>query len=222
MKTDSQIQHDVVEELRWDAEIDEAAVGVAVKDGVVSLTGHVPTYTQKIAAEDAAKRVAGVRGVADEIEVRLPTSLVKDDGDIARTALNAFGWYASVPKDVIKVTVRSGWVTLEGEVDWQFQKTAAYNAVRNLNGVVGVSNMLRVKQRPTSAQVRQRIENALKRHAQLEANSIGISVDRGVVELTGNVSSWAERDEAERCAWNAPGVIAVDSHLSIAPRLMYV
>jgi osmotically-inducible protein OsmY len=217
MKTDIELQRDILDELKWEPSINAAHIGVAVKDGVVSLTGYVPSYAEKYEAERAAKRVAGVKAVANEIEIRLPGSSNRSDTDIAEAAVNALRSNVLIPADRIRVTVSKGWIRLEGEVDWQYQKNAAESAVRYLPGVMGVSNFITVKPHATPSEIKEKIEEALKRGAEADAKRINVDVEEGTVKLYGTVRSWVEIEEAERAAWAAPGVRAVESHLSVQP-----
>jgi len=212
---DLELKKAVESELNFEPSIDAAAIGVAVKDGVVTLSGRVPSYWEKIAAERAAARVAGVKAVANELEVRLPGSSQRTDEDIARAAVDALRWNVLVPHDRIKVKVSKGWVTLEGSVDWQYQKSAAEKTVRKLTGVVGVSNLIEVKPSVSKAEVKSAIEAALKRLAEIDANRIHVDTEDGKVVLSGSVRSWFEREEAERAAWSAPGVRTVEDHIAV-------
>jgi osmotically-inducible protein OsmY len=213
--TDLELKANVESELKWEPSVNAAEVGVAVKDGIVTLTGHVQSYWQKIAAERAAGRVSGVRAVVNELEIRLPTSSQRTDEDIARAALNALSWSVSVPADRIKVKVSKGWITLEGNVEWQYQKAAAEKVVRDLVGVKGVVNLIEVKPRASTAEVKAAIEAALKRSAEVDASNIQVEADGDKVILRGTVRSWAEREEAERAAWRAAGVRSVDNRITV-------
>lgn len=217
MKTDMQLQRDVIEELAWQPNVREAEIGVAVKNGVVTLSGFVESYAQKYAAARAAERVHGVRAVADDLSVKLPKSFMRSDTDIAHAAVSALKWDVEVPDARIQVLVDDGWVSLDGAVDWQFQRTAAEKAVRYLTGVKGVINRITVQQPKVSAyEVNQRIEEALKRSAATEADRITVEAKNGKVTLRGTVRSWAEREDAERAAWAAPGVSEVDDEIAVA------
>ena len=215
-RTDAAIQADVMAELKYEPRVLPNEIGVVVKDGVVTLTGWVDSYTKKWAAEDAAHRVRGDKAVANDIEVRLPTSSQRTDADIAKAALNALEWDAFVPTDRIKVTVSNGWVTLTGDVDWQFQREDAERVVRRLTGVRGVTNLITVKPKVTPSEIREKIEDALVRNAETDAERITVEVQGSKVILRGTVRSWAEKDEAERAAWAAPGVTSVDNRITVA------
>ena len=214
--TDEQIQRDVLAELKWDARLQPNEIGVIVKDGVVTLTGWVDSYAKKWAAEEAAHRVRGVKAVANDIEVRLPVSDERTDADIAAAVVRALEWDAFVPVEKVDVTVSKGWVTLRGEVEWQFQKEDAERVVRRLSGVKGVTNLIVVKPRVTPSELKQKIEQALIRTAQTDAQRITVEVEGSKVILKGNVRSWAEREEAERAAWLAPGVTSVENRIAVA------
>jgi osmotically-inducible protein OsmY len=214
--TDAEIRKNVEAELSFEPSINASEIGIAVKDGIVTLTGRVDSYWEKIAAEEAAARVAGVKAVANELEIRLPFSSERTDEDIARAAVNRLEWTITVPKDRIKLKVSKGWVTLEGEVDWQFQKNAAAEAVRNLVGIKGVINHIVVKERPSTAEVKAKIEEALKRSAEVDASHITVETEGDKVILKGTVRSWFEREEAERAAWRAPGVRKVDNRIIVS------
>jgi osmotically-inducible protein OsmY len=182
---------------------------------VVTLGGEVASYHEKLEAERAALRVEGVKGIASEIEIHLPGTSHRSDADIARAALDTLQWNSSIPPNRIKVVVKKSWVTLEGDVDWGYQRTTAEDAVRRLTGVMGVSNHVAVKARPTSAGIKTRIEQAFKRSAEVDANRIAADITDGTVTLRGTVRSWAEKQEAERVAWGSPGVARVQNLLLI-------
>jgi osmotically-inducible protein OsmY len=215
MKSDSALQAAVIEEIRWDPQVGRAEIGVAVKDGVVTLSGSMSSYAQKLAAERAAERVLGVKAVADDLEVRLPGSGKRSDTDIAHAAVNALQWDTEVPDDQITVKVENGWVTLDGSVSWRFQSESAVRAVRNLTGVKGVSNMIRVAPSVSTVEVKAKIEQALKRSAELDSKRISVEAMDGKVTLKGTVRSWTERRDAERAAWAAPGVTQVEDRLFV-------
>lgn len=217
MLTDVELQKNVQEELQWEPGVNAAEIGVTAKDGVVTLTGSVPSYSERWGAEAAAKRVYGVNAVANDIQVRLPGENIRTDADIARAAVNALTWDVAVPDNRVKVTVSDGWITLSGEVDWQYQRTAAERAVHFLTGVRGVSNEIVVKPKVTATNVKARIESALKRNAEVDARRIRVEVDHDKVILHGRVRSWIERTEAEQAAWAAPGVTGVEDHLAVMP-----
>jgi osmotically-inducible protein OsmY len=213
---DLELKKSVESELNFEPSINAAEIGVAVKNGVVTLSGRVPSYWEKVSAERAAARVSGVKAVANELEVRLPGSSERTDEDIAQAAVDTLRWSVFVPQDRIKVKVSKGWITLEGNVDWQYQKSAAEKAVRKLFGVLGVSNLIEVKPQVSKAEVKTSIEAALKRLAEVDANRIRVDTEDGKVVLSGSVRSWFEREEAERAAWAAPGVRSVEDRIAIA------
>jgi osmotically-inducible protein OsmY len=216
MKTDSELQRDVLDELAWEPSVDAAEIGVSVENGVVILNGTVKSLSQKWTAEHVAQRVEGVRAVTDELAVKLPGDSQHTDADIAQAAVNALDWNASVPRNRIKLLVHNGWITLEGSVEYRFQKDAAENAVRNLTGVKGLSNLVIVTPRISEGDVIHAIKKALHRAAQVDAEKISVEANAGKVILRGNVRTWAEREEAERAAWAAPGVSAVQNEIGIA------
>ena len=217
MRTDEEIQSDVIAELQTDPSAGADHVGVSVKDGVVTLTGHVSNYAEKWASERAAQRVYGVKAVADEVTVRIPSASERTDDEIAQAGVQALRWHAAVPDDLIKLVVENGWVTLEGTVDWQYQKDAALQAIRNLLGVRGVIDRVSVAPRVKPAVVKDKIYAALVRNAEVDARRIGVKAKDGHVVLHGNVRSWFEREEAARAAWNIPGVREVENELTVTP-----
>jgi osmotically-inducible protein OsmY len=217
MKSDSDIKRDVEAELKWDPDIDRTDIAVAVKDGVVTLTGFVRSYTQKWQAERDAKRVSGVVGVANDIEVRLPTSGQRPDPEIARDAVAALKHELPYSSETMKVLVKDGWVTLEGTAEWNYQRTRAEEAVRRVSGIKGISNLILLKPRVAPTEIKAKIEEAFRRSAEVDASRITVEANGSEVILKGTVRSWAERQEAERAAWRAPGVTKVDNRITISP-----
>jgi osmotically-inducible protein OsmY len=215
-RSDNSLRDDVLLELKWDPKISSASdIAVAVKDGVVTLSGFVPSFWEKDAAEKAVKRVYGVRGIANDIEVKLFWQ--RTDPEIARDAVHELESHVSIPADRIKVTVKDGWVTLEGTVHWEYQKSLAQSAMKKLKGVSGVTNKIQVTPKASAAEVKSKIEEALRRSAELDARRITVEIEGSTVKLYGSVSSWAERDEAERAAWSAPGTTMVENHILVNP-----
>jgi osmotically-inducible protein OsmY len=217
MKQNNELQRDIIDELAWDPNIDAAEIGVAVVDGVVTLTGQVRSLAEKWTVEHVTKRVAGVRAVANDIEIHLPGASQRTDADIARAALNALEWDVWVPHHRVTVAVSDGIIKLEGEVDTQYQKQAAERVIRHLTGVKGVTNLLRVKAAVAPADVKAKILGAFQRSAVIDARQIQVELRDGQAILRGRVRSWAERDTAEQAAWAAPGVTSVVDLLTIEP-----
>jgi osmotically-inducible protein OsmY len=217
IRSDEEIQRDVLEELGWEPRVQPNEIGVTVRDGVVTLRGWVDNYAKKWSAERAAHRVNRVRAIANDIEVRLPTSAERTDPEIAAAATRALEWDAFVPVAAIEVTVSNGWVVLRGEVEWEYQRRAAEQAVRRLSGVRGLTNGISVRpsEEPASDEISERIRTALLRSVETDAARIDIRIEGDSVILAGTVRSWLEREEAERVAWSAPGVTSVDNHITV-------
>ncbi|OFZ28328.1 MAG: hypothetical protein A2622_04290 [Bdellovibrionales bacterium RIFCSPHIGHO2_01_FULL_40_29] len=216
MKTDSQIQTDIMKELKWDPSVTHEHIGVAVSDGIVTLSGTIPSYIEKSAAEKAAQRVSGVKVVVEKIEVKLPGSYKRDDQDIAKAIVNQFKWNVQVPDDLVKASVEDGWVELSGEVEWDYQRTATESCIRGLTGVNGVSNNITIKAKKVQPDVvKQKIEEALKREAEREARRIAVDVRGSKVILSGTVHSFTEMNDAKWAAWSAPGVTSIENNLHI-------
>jgi osmotically-inducible protein OsmY len=215
MKTDSQLQQDVMDELQWEPRVEHANIGVAAKDGVVTLSGFVPSYTSKIAAEKAARRVKGVRGLAEEIEVRFASDPKTSDPEIAKRIADMFDWSVTIPKNKVQVKVEHGWVTLSGAVEYHFHRQAAKDLASRINGVKGVTNLIEVKVAPSPRDVKERIMAAFKRNADLDASTITVVADGNTVRLGGKVHAWYERQIAERAAWAAPGVNRIEDNIAV-------
>lgn len=215
--TDRELQQHVQNALDWEPSVEASEIGVSVDNGVVALRGDVQSYVEKEAAERVTLRVYGVRAVANDLTVRLATEAERTDSDIALAASNALKWHASVPDRNLTIVARNGWITLNGTVDWQFQKDAAARAIRDLMGVRGVTNTIVVQPRIKAGDVQAKIEAAFRRSAEIDARRVNVAVQDSKVTLSGNVRSWAERQEAERAAWAAPGVVQVDDRLTVMP-----
>jgi len=214
-KTDTELKTDVLAELKYEPSVNITDIGVLVKDGAVTLNGFATTFSEKWGAVRAAKRVAGVRAIADDIVVRLPHSLLRTDGDIASAAANQIGWFTSIPAGAAQVTVRDGWLTLEGEVEWWYQKNYAQEAVQNMAGVKGVTNLITIKSRLAATDLKESIESAIERSSLLDDDRIQVETSGNQVTLRGKVRNHAERDEAERIAWAAAGVWSVDNRIEV-------
>lgn len=214
---DSELRRSVMSELEWDPSVDASSIAVAVKDGVVTLTGAVGSYAEKLNAERAIKRLSGVRGVADDLDVRLSGANVRNDADIAQSVLNALRYDVAVPQEALRVTIDRGWVRLEGDVEWQYQRSAAERAVRPVMGVKGVTNDIAVKPHLAASDVKREIEEAFARRAHLDAEKITVDASGDCVTLRGSVRSWAAKDEAEQAAWFAPGVAGVHNDIVVNP-----
>jgi osmotically-inducible protein OsmY len=215
--TDRELQRHVEDALSWEPSIEAADIGVSVDGGVATLRGDVTTFAEKMAAENVVLKVYGVKAVANDLTVRLPSQYQRTDSEIAKAAVTALQWNATVPANQISVTVSNGWVTLKGEVRWQYQKDAAARVVRVLTGVRGVTNEIALRPHADPGDVKAKIEQAFKRSAEIDARRISVSAVDGKVILNGNVHSWAERRAAERAAWAAPGVMQVEDHLVVTP-----
>lgn len=217
MRSDRDIEKDVRAELEWDPYVDLADIEVSVKDGVVTLTGFVRKLIEKYEAENAAKRIAGVIGVANDIQLRKDDIVRRPDPEIAREAVAAIKSQLPAPAEQIKVVVRDGWITLEGQVYWQYQRELAEKAVRRLDGVLGVLNRIRLEPQAVTSDIKRKIEEAFRRSAEVEANRIAVETTDGEVVLKGVVRSWIEREEAERVAWATPGVTRIEDRIEVSP-----
>lgn len=215
MKSDVQIQKDVMDELKWEPFLNSAEIGVAVKNGIVTLSGHVDSYPKKLAAERAAKKIAGVKAIAEDIQIGVSPSFRKRDDEIAEAVLNALKWHAGVREELIKVKVENGIVQLSGQVDWEYERTSAATAIENLGGVKSVINLITIRPMVTAADVHKKIDAALQRSATIDAGRIVVEAVGSKVILSGYVRSFAEKEDAESAAWNAPGVTKVESKLLI-------
>jgi osmotically-inducible protein OsmY len=217
MKSDSEIERDVRDELKWDPDLHAEDIAISVKNGVVTLAGFTPSYTDRLEAETATKRVAGVHAVANDIQVRLPAIHQRPDPDIARDAVAALKAELPISHDRIKVIVKDGWISLEGTAEWQYQKTAADAAVRKVKGVKGVTNIITVKPKVQPSEIKRKIQEAFKRSAEVDADRITVEANGSEVILKGTVRSWIEREEAERVAWSAPGITKVEDRIVVSP-----
>jgi len=213
---DLSLRQHILDELEFDPRVNAAEIGVIVENGVATLTGHVANYAEREAAEQVVSRVKGVRGIAQEIEVRIFGAAATDDDDIAARAVKMLDWDVCVPKDTVQVRVFKGWITLTGKVEWQYQKDAAYASVKSLAGVVGVSNLIEIKPQLSAMDIKKRIEDAFERDAEIESNHITVDVRGRKVILSGKVATWSQRRAAERAAWSAPGISTLEDRLTIA------
>ncbi len=215
MKTDNEIQKDVIEQLKWEPFLNSSQIGVAVKNGIVTLSGRVDTFSKKILAEKATKKVSGVKAIAEDIQVGISPSYKKTDTEIAEAVVNALKWHTMIPEEKIKVSIEEGNVKLEGEVEWEYQRSQAKTAIENLVGVRFITNLINVKAKITPYEIQQKINTSFQRSANIDAGKINVEVVGSKVTLKGKVRSFAEKEDAENAAWSAPGVVSVDSKLSI-------
>ncbi len=215
MKTDNEIQKDVIEQLKWEPFLNSSQIGVAVKNGIVTLSGQVDTFSKKILAEKTTKKVSGVKAIAEDIQVGISPSYKKSDTEIAEAVLNALKWHTMIPQEKIKVSVEEGNVKLEGDVEWEYQRSQAKTAIESLVGVRFITNLISVKAKITPYEIQQKITTSFQRSANIDAGKINVEVVGSKVILKGKVRSFAEKEDAENAAWSAPGVIAVESKLAI-------
>jgi osmotically-inducible protein OsmY len=215
-RTDTELRADIVAELKWDPSVRESRIGVIVNDGIVTLTGTAEVWAEKAAAERATQRVYGVRAIANEIEIGLPPNAERSDADLAAAAVNAIQWHVFVPRDRVEVSIAGGWITLRGTVDWQYQKSAAEDAVRHLWGVKGVVNEIVLEPALSPQDVKRQIVDAMERNAVLDAQRVTVDAQGSRVVLSGTVPSWAEKNEAGAAAWSAPGVTEVRNDIQVA------
>ena len=220
MKTDSEIQKDVMDELKWDLILKATEIGVAVKNGIVTLSGTVDTYSKKVAAEKAANRVTGVKAIAEDIEVKLGKSMKRNDTEIAEAVMSILKWQSAVQEEKIKVKVENGWVTLDGEVEWDFQRNTARTMVEDLHGVTGISNYIKVVPKLSADEIKSKIRSAFDRRAMIDSDNIDLEVEGSKVILKGKVRSYEEKKDAENAAWFAPGVSTVENKLEIESKVL--
>ncbi len=216
MKSDIQVQKDVIDQLKWEPFLHDSEIGVAVKNGIVNLSGQVDSYYKKLSAENATKKIAGVKAIAEDIQIGVSPASNKTDTEIAEAVLNALKWHSAVQEEKIKIKVENGNVRLDGEVEWEYQRTSARSAIENLTGVLSIINLISVKPKVTASDIQQKISSAFHRSASIDAGKITVEVKGSKVILRGNVRSFVEKDDAETAAWNAPGVTSVESKLKIA------
>lgn len=219
MKSDASLRDDIIDELNWEPSVDSSKIGVAVKDGIVTLSGTVPSFIEKTDAEKAVKRVDGVKAVVQNIDVKLKSTSVRSDEEIAEVALKNLKWNTNVPEENIILKVENGWITLEGEVLWNYQKDAAKSAVRGLIGVKGVNNFIKVESKVQPENLKEKIKKSFVRNASIDAENVKIDVVGNKAILKGTVQSWAEKRQAERAVWSAPGIFQIENKLEIKPSL---